>query len=46
MIRISRNLKRTILGLTHLMNMFHSLVINVEKLRINSGCYLEKEFTN
>ena len=30
---------------THIMNMANPVAINVETLRIDSGCYLEIEFT-
>ena len=31
--------------LTHMMSMADLVVINVETLKIDSGCFLEKEFT-
>ena len=35
----------TLLDLIHMMNMTDLVAIDVETLRIDSGCYLEKEFT-
>ena len=42
----SNYLKRIALSdLTHMMSMADSMAIGVETQRINSGCSLEKEFT-
>ena len=35
----------TLTNLTHMMNIVDLVVIGMETLRIDSGCYLEKEFT-
>ena len=44
--RISNYPKRiTLSNLTHMMNMADLIAIGVETLRIDSGCSLEKEFT-
>ena len=44
--RTSNYPKRIIISnLSHMMSMVDSVAIGVEKLRINSGCSLEKEFT-
>ena len=32
-------------NLTHMMSMVDPIAIGVETLRIDSGCYLDKEFT-
>ena len=44
--RISNYLKRIILSdPTHMMSIVDPIAIGVETLRIDSGCSLEKEFT-
>ena len=44
--RTSNYLERTTLSdLTHMMSMVDLVAIGVETPRIDSGCYLEKEFT-
>ena len=44
--RISNYLERIVLSdLTHMMSMVDHVAIGVEILRIDSGCSLEKEFT-
>ena len=44
--RTSNYLERISLSnLTHMMSMANLIVIGVETLRIDSGCSLEKEFT-
>ena len=44
--RTSNYLERiTLSNLTHMMSIVDPIAIDVETLRINSGCYLEKEFT-
>ena len=35
----------TLINPTHMMSMDDPIAISVETLRIDSGCYLEKEFT-
>ena len=45
-IRTSNNPKRiTLSNPTHMMSMVDLIAIGVETLRIDSGCSLEKEFT-
>ena len=43
--RKTRNISLTLSNQSHMLSMTDPIAIGVETLRINSGCSLEKEFT-